>query len=814
MRFRSHGAQTLFLETFLKGTMDLPDDVILGSPATSSVEAEEDDDPVAAPAGPVPRPRVRRVREAPAAEGQGSFAAWLICDTGVANPALVDVVDRQLETPARKCVAGACWVSWAFEPNGTEARSRFRALAPSARPADNFAQRTKGFLEYTVDSVRPFAAMLALDDGFDLKSGVAGLRVAQLASASCFADDGCAVADFLDASMEQFATPLIVAPAILSRVLRTVPLVVSSCRLTERITLRGRVPNQPHVQVIRAWVAGAGAGPAEPHAGAPYDVDAHYKKILLELPPSARRLKDEEAAEDANKRHGHVPGNVDPIRLVDGVRFCKFLRASANMKEALDAAHTFQSGRTDGSKRDSSGDIGRTSIQAATQRMDIVQILLDRREFEADRRTDNILHITLLSDSSPTTGEELQGQVADFVRRRGGHRRIILPGASLSYAQTDSINKSVGLLWCCWLIAGPTLQGMTYFLHHVRCICTDNGTEMKILETPDILHAFLSWVSGQELLSCAHLVRSDRRLFLNALRISGWGHAMGNLIKTVLNRFHRWPSYLEKVRLLVGFFNNKTYCHHIKRVCASRGVVLGDIMDHFSVNIAKWRYETVFVVFEALLKLRVLCETHLKCEMFQNVQDRETVHGAITAGQDGELWRFILSSFVYNVGPVEHLRRWGLICNCEEHLKMRHEENVHHISCWRNSRRLCEVVQRTDDEIADIKEKIRTMVPALVEGDVAMSNFTKNMLMTRLSELKLRTKHYKSLPWLFVNADSIEGAKNVVEAIERYPLDRHDPFTRDVLSRLGQDLRSRAAGGGPHASLERRSVFVQTDLVR
>ena len=74
-----------------------------------------------------------------------------------------------------------------------------------------------------------------------------------------------------------------------------------------------------------------------------------------------------------------------------------------------------------------------TSFERAALKLDIVECLLERRAWAADRATDNVVAVSLYSDSSPVTGGELQGMVMDIIRRIGETRRVVLPGASLFY---------------------------------------------------------------------------------------------------------------------------------------------------------------------------------------------------------------------------------------------------------------------------------------------------------------------------------------------------------------------------------------------
>ena len=110
----------------------------------------------------------------------------------------------------------------------------------------------------------------------------------------------------------------------------------------------------------------------------------------------------------------------------------------------------------------------------------------------------------------------------DIMRRIGAHVRITLPGASLFYGNCSALAKGVTLLWASWLLAGPGFDDMMYFLSKVTSITTDFGAEIRTLELPMILQAFLAWNSGTDLLSTAPLVVHSQRLFYNALRIGGW----------------------------------------------------------------------------------------------------------------------------------------------------------------------------------------------------------------------------------------------------------------------------------------------------
>ena len=59
--------------------------------------------------------------------------------------------------------------------------------------------------------------------------------------------------------------------------------------------------------------------------------------------------------------------------------------------------------------------------------------------------------------------------MADVFRTNGDARRIILPGSALAYGMADAIMKGIALLWSIWLLVGPYIEDVRYFLDKVGC---------------------------------------------------------------------------------------------------------------------------------------------------------------------------------------------------------------------------------------------------------------------------------------------------------------------------------------------------------
>ena len=143
--------------------------------------------------------------------------------------------------------------------------------------------------------------------------------------------------------------------------------------------------------------------------------------------------------------------------------------------------------------------------------------------------------------------------------------RLVLPGSTLAYGCTDSTSKGVALLWAIWLVAGPTEADIAYVCSKFRSLTTGFGTEVHLLETLDITAAFVAWIGGAPLEKLRPLVNHGVRLFPNALRIAGWSHAFGNIMKAIAESFGSWPKFLAHLRALCKSFRNRSYREHIKR---------------------------------------------------------------------------------------------------------------------------------------------------------------------------------------------------------------------------------------------------------
>ena len=260
-------------------------------------------------------------------------------------------------------------------------------------------------------------------------------------------------------------------------------------------------------------------------------------------------------------------------------------------------------------------------------------------------------------------------------------------------------------------------------------------------------------------------------------------------------------SNVGKLSSLVSFYRNKTYRKHIGKCLRGKEVDVS-VLDHFDASLAVWRYETVWSVFLQLLRVRLISEEWLQPEMFQHVQDRVMIDAAMAAAKSKELWRLMAGTFKEVVEPTEKLRRWGMVCDCENHVRARREDRVKHISCWRNSRRMKDAATEINTEVARDRARARALTPADCEGDRDACKKVSDVLNLKVVELRLRGRYFSIAPWCFVQCGTEAGAQHCLDQVARFPMESHDPVTQWLVTTFDQAVREVAQGGAVSDALK------------
>ena len=191
------------------------------------------------------------------------------------------------------------------------------------------------------------------------------------------------------------------------------PFVLRSVKLSLRTTcLADLVPNQPPVKHIHKWRKQEGVKRSTEPAGARRR-ERTWEDVLMELPRKKRVRRE---GEPPSGGHGAVKDKLehDPIKVIKGLLFSRFLRSTRDFSQAMGAAKAYENSDYEAEDRDPKVDQGRSTRDRARQKLDVLSILLDRREFHADRLFDQIEAITLFSDASPNCGLEFQGMICDM----------------------------------------------------------------------------------------------------------------------------------------------------------------------------------------------------------------------------------------------------------------------------------------------------------------------------------------------------------------------------------------------------------------
>ena len=275
-----------------------------------------------------------------------------------------------------------------------------------------------------------------------------------------------------------------------------------------------------------------------------------------------------------------------------------------------------------------------------------------------------------------------------------------MPGLTLAYGCVNLASKVWAFLWALFLLVGPSMEVLEYWLGKVASITTDMGRELGIAGVENVLPAFLKVISGRPTEALSDLVITGSRLFKRALRIPDWSHLFANVMHYATKSITRWPKIEAALRALCLFFRNKTYRMDLVKHLTGRVAHIGKRLKHFTARMLKWRYEPYHQVFFQLNKLRDICETYLVYikDILRNSQEGELLSRVAEACSWNELWVFISAYLNAILDPLEMARHWGLVCACPEHQLLRDQIRNGHlhnrrIECHFASMRLKEAIR-------------------------------------------------------------------------------------------------------------------------
>ena len=248
------------------------------------------------------------------------------------------------------------------------------------------------------------------------------------------------------------------------------------------------------------------------------------------------------------------------------------------------------------------------------------------------------------------------------------------------------MSKAIALVHALWLLAGPTPELVRWVCLKIRSFTTDFGVEMHLLEAPDVVDAYCAYMSGIPLLQCRSRVKHGIRMWPHALRLAGWSHTQGGIMKAAAQAFPLWPRYLQHQRALCKHYRNVQYRQHMVRMLAPLypDAGLPKLLKGFTASFAKWRYETEWEVLRQLLCLRDLSENKVDPAFFANAQDQDELDNFFKACKQKDFWRWSAVVFAEIFDRLERLRKWGMVCNHSQCEELRKASNYRkHIACDR-----------------------------------------------------------------------------------------------------------------------------------
>ena len=133
------------------------------------------------------------------------------------------------------------------------------------------------------------------------------------------------------------------------------------------------------------------------------------------------------------------------------------------------------------------------------------------------------------------------------------------------------------------------------------------------------------------------------------------GHVIGNALKSAMSRMPTWPEKLDLMRHLCGFFRNESWRARIIRLLAPTVPNVRIWLHSLNASLAKWRFHTICLVQEALLRVREFCQNHMRRELFNSFDDTALMGKVIEACRNENFWRWLAGSHRYVVRPFENL---------------------------------------------------------------------------------------------------------------------------------------------------------------
>ena len=133
-----------------------------------------------------------------------------------------------------------------------------------------------------------------------------------------------------------------------------------------------------------------------------------------------------------------------------------------------------------------------------------------------------------------------------------------------------------------------------------------------------------------------------------------------------------------------------------------------------------------------------------------------------------------------------------------------------HAACFlpKNGRRLRDAAKEAQDVATDMFNLAKHLPEEWCGGGPVVREQVRNMLLKGASVIPNRFKYLRLVPWAYSNADTKEGALEVIAQMTGRPLEQHDILSRDLWRRLENDIRNVGAGQEPSVALAKEVALL------
>lgn len=348
------------------------------------------------------------------------------------------------------------------------------------------------------------------------------------------------------------------------------------------------------------------------------------------------------------------------------------------------------------------------------------------------------------------------------------------------------------MLHSIWLVAGPSLEGVAWFLSSVCSLTTDMGVERGLCDMGNLLPLFAEHVG----IECPASLAKSPYLFPNAIFIPGWNHIFSNLLKDGLSSLSVWPAMLERLRSFCTFFKTADYRETWQRHLGDKGIEC-KVLDSFSAGFAKWRWQTIYTVLRQIRRLSDLCQNHFDASLWKNVQDQRHLHTVEGCCNDRSFWVWV--EVFYTIAEVlEEARVWGCVCRCHEAELLGGAT----LECKMKSRRLHEAGPRVQGLAKNMLQKATMMTLTDCGGDEQVLSDAVFVLRKIAGLLVQKFEFLDTVPWLFARADEPQQAEACLQQWESVPQEKHHRVTVAIMQKFKKDIDMVVAGCAPSPDLQ------------